>query len=462
MNEIEEISWSELSGFQEKQKVAHKALREYKYLLYGGAAGGGKSYFLRWVAVWLLMYYFAKYNLRGVRVGLFCENYPALKDRQLNKLKFEFPSWLGTYNQQDHEFRLAGEYGDGVIAFRNLDDPSKYLSSEFASILVDELTKNDKETFDYLILRLRWPGIKDTKFIGATNPGGIGHGWVKKLWVDRDFSEERYDPSEFEIVKAFYSDNQYIDPSYAKQLDALPEDKRRAYKEGDWDIFKGQFFTEFRRDVHVVEPFTDEQTLKWFNSLPTFAGVDYGYANPSCVIFGKIHDDTWYIFQEIYKTELTFEQLKQEIINEGGAKILYCDPSIWAKKDSPISGADKMKPLPVVPAFNEREQGWVFLKQLLKTKKIKIFSNCKNLIRTIPVQVYDDHKVEDLDTDGEDHAADALRYLIATFRKYRELKKPEFTQIFGKISESTSSSDLEELFSNKMGTHDLSRPIYRR
>ena len=135
------ITWDALAHFTERQKEAERAVEKYKYILFGGAMGGGKSYWLRWMLVRLLMQ-FAKEGKRGVRVGLFCEDYPALQDRHLSKVKTEFPTYLGTFNTHDKEFTLAPCYGGGVICFRNLDDTSKYQSSEFAVIAVDELTKN--------------------------------------------------------------------------------------------------------------------------------------------------------------------------------------------------------------------------------------------------------------------------------------------------------------------------------
>lgn len=452
-----EIDFSKLANFQDRQIEAKNALKKAKYLLYGGAASGGKSYYLRWIAIYLLLYYSGKYKLHGVRVGLFCEDYPALKDRHLSKLMYEFPEWLGTFNKQEHEFRLADQFGGGVIAFRNLDDPSKYLSSEFAAILVDELTKNIRETFEFLILRMRWPGVEDPKFIGATNPGGVGHGWVKKLWIDRDFEGERFNPNDFTFVKALYSDNKYIPTDYQNQLDALPEAMRRAYKEGDWDIFAGQFFTEFRRSEHVIEPWGDDATWKWFNALPSYCGLDYGYAAPSCVLWGKWYDGTLYVYKEFYAKEHTYEQLRDKIAELEVPKLIFADPSIWAKKDSPTSGADKMKPLPLRQGMNDRVIGWNLLKHLLKTGKIKIFSTCVNLIRTIPYMVYDDHHTEDLDTTAEDHAVDALRYLIATYKAIVEQKQP---MNYAKKSNIVRvQDDLDEVFGQKQG---LGEPLLIR
>jgi hypothetical protein len=173
----------DVAKFTDRQLSAVQALDSglYKYLLYGGALGGGKSYFLRWMAVRLLVNYATKYSLEYVQVMLACEDYPSLKDRQIVKMAREFPAWLGSMYVDHREygrcFILNKAYGSGVICLRNLDDPSKYQSSEFAAILVDEFTKNDLNTFTDLRMRMRWPGIPDMDcvFLGATNPGGIGH-----------------------------------------------------------------------------------------------------------------------------------------------------------------------------------------------------------------------------------------------------------------------------------------------
>src|SRR3990167_8413383 len=132
MNNDEIVKFSELAKFLPKQKDAQEASKRFKFVLFGGSLGSGKSHWLRWMMVFWLLKLHAKSGLKGIRAGLFCEDYPSLNDRHLSKVRYEFPAWLGKYNEAKHEFTLAPEYGSGVIAFRNLDDPEKYLSVEFA------------------------------------------------------------------------------------------------------------------------------------------------------------------------------------------------------------------------------------------------------------------------------------------------------------------------------------------
>lgn len=238
MNEApqqEVIKFSELAKFFPKQMEALEASKRFKYVLFGGSVGSGKSYWIRWSVIYWLMKYYSKYGIKGVRAGVFCEDYPSLNDRHLTKIKFEFPEWLGKFNEAKHEFTLAPEYGSGIIAFRNLDDPSKYLSVEFAVIAIDEVNRNPKTTFDMLRSRHRWPGIKDTKFIAGCNP--LGEAWVKNMWVKRMFPPDEKEQYEFVFVPALPTDNPHLPVEYYKALESLPENQRRAYLEGNWDAF---------------------------------------------------------------------------------------------------------------------------------------------------------------------------------------------------------------------------------
>ena len=286
----------DLAGFTERQMEAIKLLKSgtVKYMLYGGALGGGKSYFLRWYCIRRLLE-FAERDIRHVQVMLACEDYPSLKDRQLSRIGREFPKWLGTPHADHKEygrcFILNPEYGSGVICFRNLDDPSKYQSAEFAMICVDELTKNPYETFTMLRTRIRWPGLTDEEcfFIGGTNPGGVGHGWCKQLWMDRDYPEEFRTPTDytgkFAYVPSKAKDNPHLDQSYWAMLDTLPSVLRAAFRDGDWNIWYGQAFPEFSKQIHVCgrPPVPPNANL--------YMTFDWGFGAPFSVGWWWVNND---------------------------------------------------------------------------------------------------------------------------------------------------------------------------
>lgn len=428
--DLEEIKFSDIVKWTPKQKEANEAIKNNKFILYGGAMGGGKSYWLRWEMIKLLLQFWSKYKLRNVMVGLFCEDYPSLKDRHISKIKFEFPSWLGTYSQQDHNFTLAEWAGGGVLAFRNLDDVSKYQSAEFAVIGVDELTKNTKDVFDFLRTRLRWVGVEDTKFLAGTNPGGVGHGWVKDMWINKIFDNNEKEKERFAFIQAKVEDNPHLTKDYLNSLDSLPDKYRKAFREGDWDIFKGQYFSEWRKDIHTCDPFEIPSDWK------KFVSIDYGYSKPSSAHWYAISPDgVIFAYRELYETELIFSDLAKMIIamTPESEELRYwvADPSIWAKKGDELSGAEtiqsvykelKKKSLLLLQGNNERINGWQVVREYLKpfmvenkiTARLQVFNTCTEFIRTLPSLVFDPIKVEDCDTDGEDHCADELRYALMT------------------------------------------------
>jgi hypothetical protein len=231
----EKLKFTELANFFPKQIEAQNASKRFKFVLFGGSLGSGKSRWLRWMALYWLIKFYAKYNIKGIRAGVFSEDYPSLNDRHLTKIKYEFPAWLGKFNEAKHEFTLAPEYGEGIIAFRNLDDPEKYLSVEFAIECVDEINRNEEPTFVELRKRLRWPGIPDVKFLAGCNP--IGKAWVKNRWVKRMFPSNEKEQYEFVFVPALPTDNPHLPPEYYKSLESLPDNQRKAMLEGNWDAF---------------------------------------------------------------------------------------------------------------------------------------------------------------------------------------------------------------------------------
>ncbi len=461
MSNEQAIKWSELTHYNDKQKEADAALKDSKYILYGGAMGGGKSYWIRWSLVKLLLQFYAQTGKPGIRVGLFCEDYPALRDRHVSKMNYELPQWLGTMHKGDNEYILAPQYGSGVIALRNLDDPSKYASSEFAAIAVDELTKNPKTTFEDLRTRMRWPGINKPKFIAGTNPGSIGHQWVKDIWMDGKFEPGERESDLFAYIKATAYDNTANLPdTYFLQLEGLPEQKKKAFLEGDWDLFEGQYFSEWRHDLHVVEPFKLPDTWR------RFGGYDHGRANPACFKWYAVDwDGNVWVYRELYINKADgsprweADKIAQEvakITKDANEYLEYvvADSAIFSNHGHGETIADVLKKngigksgtcIPVMlPSHKDRVAGWTLMHQHLyhdkhTQPKLRYFKTCADSIRTIPALIYDERKLEDLNSDGEDHAADVDRYFLQTMyekradrpKTYEERKMDQYQEKMG-------------------------------
>jgi phage terminase large subunit len=426
---MDDPNLSQIAHFQKKQELAWHTLLDpkTKYLLWGGSMAGGKSYLLRWAAVGLAMYYWGKHKIFGVPIGLFSEDYPTLKDRQISRMKREFPPWLGDLRDDaisGLSFKLKDKWGGGIILLRNLDDPAKYMSTEFAAIFVDELTRNNEQTFQDLRNRMRYPGIEDVKFLGVSNPGGIGHGWVRKLFVDRINNDPERD--RFYYVHANVYDNKYVSETYIKQLESLPENKKKAYLYGSWDIFEGQVFTEFNRVIHVCNPFIPKE------GLTLVGGMDWGYNAPTVLLLGvfkpqKLEGLTFnklYIYKEIDGSEMTPRQWANVYHTHSDvakAKI-YGDPAMFNRlQDTSFSIADQFKRegLYISKSTNNRLNGITTIHNWLSLAPdgepyMIVADNCRNLIKTIPEAMYDEHNTEDVAADWQDdHWYDALRYLTA-------------------------------------------------
>lgn len=438
-----QIDFTQLSQFQPKQIEAWNTLfdNRCKYLLYGGAAHGGKSYFLRWAAIGLGMYYSQKYGITNVPIGLFSEDYPTLKDRQAIRIKNEIPDWIGElkeFRDEGFAFQAKPEYGSFIILLRNLDDPSKYASTEFAAELVEELTKNPVETFEDLRFRLRYPGIPDTKFVAATNPGQIGHAWVKKLWIDPDPNNPDAEAERFFFVPATVHDNKFTQEGYIKQLEALPEHKRKAWLEGSWDIFEGQVFTEWRRNTHVIKPFEIPKDWK------RYIAMDWGSNKPFSVGWYAVdYDGRTYLYRELYMNaeefqakfgyDFTASRLAKVIVGiteKAKESYEYCvaDPSMWNKillgKKSDTDTGESYAEIMIkaglkkmVKGDNDRMNGIAKYREVLRVAPdgrpwYQVFETCFDTARTIPALIYDKHRVEDVDTDGEDHCFDRDKYFF--------------------------------------------------
>lgn len=410
--------------FLPRQVDAEEASERFKYVLYGGARGPGKSFFLRWAGIRFLLM-LAKRGIPRAHGALFCEDYPSLKDRHIGKIKVEVPDWLGELKDTKEDglgFYIREDHGGGILKLRNLDDPSKYQSSEFAWIGVDELTKNLLDTFHILRGSLRWPGLDDPRFVGATNPGSIGHLWVKAFWIDGEFPREMEGIAhQFAFVKALPKDNPYLSQDYWDTLNSLPPDLARAWRDGDWDVFEGQMFGELSRDVHGFEGDPPPgKIICW---------MDYGEVAPTAFYWAVVDSrgDLW-VYRELYETGLQYVALKQELrrrsVDREGKpeRIAYTvvSPDIFmTSKGTGVVGSEVFNSntaehggfsWPVVRGDNNRIEGWRHMKQWIHSRRFHVHLGCRHFWRTVPAMVYDEKDPEDMDDRGEDHCAEAARY----------------------------------------------------
>lgn len=439
-----DIRVSELFRWTDKQRQAVDACFTHRFILYGGARGGGKSRWLRWMLLFLLLYWFLAKGLRGVRVGLFCATYPELRDRQISKIDEEFPGWLGEVKETKEDglcFFVRDAFGGGKIALRNLDDPEKYKSGEFAAIAVDELTLlPEKRIFDILRGSLRWPHIRHTLFLAATNPDGVGNLWVRELWIERRFPPEMDAiKDQFAFIQALPADNPHLDEQYWADLRSQPPDIQKAWVEGDWYIFTGQVLP--LRSRHIITP--QEIPDYWIRK----SGYDWGFAKPFAYLWGARNPDNgrWILYRELYAAGFTDPRQAEWVRQSEDArteKIIrrFADPSVFAKNTkgevgTPTSTADIFAAhgLLLTPGNNDRLNGKRKVQTLLENLEdgepgLLVFSTCENFIRTLPSLVYDKKRVEDVDTDGEDHAYDALRYLLTDDLTQEEMQRQKRPQ----------------------------------
>jgi len=410
-----------------RQQAAWQATYDHRYVLYGGARGGGKSKFLRWWLADFLIYQYTTFGLRDVRVMLACETYRDLADRQLTKIRIEFPPWLGKMKETKEDglaFFLDKGLGGGIIALRNLDEPEKYQSAEFAAIGVDELTKNTLSVFNILRGSLRWVGIPHTVFLGTTNPGGVGHGWVKSYWIDRIYPKELRDKAdEFIFIPSLPADNPNLEQSYWDELNSLPPELSKAWVEGRWDVFSGQAFPTFSTVDHVVMPQNPPE--HWTR----LRGVDWGSANPWCTLWAAKDPLTGRIivYNEAYERGMIDSMQARKIVDmtppDDRISCSYADPALWSKKE--VRGiitctADEyaLNGVFLSRGDNDRLSGKRKIDRLLMDLPdgkpgLMITSNCTNLISELQNLVYSKTRTEDVDTASMDHAYDALRYLLS-------------------------------------------------
>jgi len=258
------------------------------------------------------------------------------------------------------------------------------------------------------------------------NPGGVGHAWVKELFIDKNYRNGEQ-PEDYCFIKARVYDNPAImqnNPDYIRRLEALPEDLRRAYLDGDWDVFTGQYFREFRREVHTVEPFPIPAHWRRYRA------IDYGLDMLAC-LWGAADDmGNLYIYRELCKKDLIVsEACKAIFASEAPSETPFCTyapKDIWQRSRATGQTMAQMFAeggLPLTPVANSRVDGWLNIKEWLRPRpdgmggeapRLRIFNTCRELIANIPLLQHDDKDPNDVATEPHDitHAPDAMRYML--------------------------------------------------
>lgn len=405
---------------------------EHKYVCYGGARGGGKSWVVRVNALINAIRY------PGITQVIIRRSYPELYANHIKPMTTMLPRDVYRYNDSKKEMLINGS---SYILFKYCDtskDLLNFQGNEFDIMYIDEATQLSEEQFKVLSACVRGTNGYPKRVYLTCNPGGVGHQWVKRLFVDKLY-EAGERAEEYSFIQAGVRDNIELmrtQPDYIAQLEALPPKLRDAWLDGSWDVYEGQFFEDFydrpehyldRQYTHVIEPFEVPPDWKIYRSF------DWGYRRPfSCGWWAVDYDGVAYRIMELYgcgKTpnegvrwskETVFDEIHR-IESEhrwlAGKQIIgVADPAIWdAETGESIAETAAKRGVYFSRGDNKRIPGWMQVHYRLAFDDngypmMYVFKSCKDFIRTMPLLQYDEHKAEDLDTDGEDHIADETRY----------------------------------------------------
>ncbi len=434
---------------QEKQAL-FQSRTEYE-ALYGGAAGGGKSDALLTEAL-------RQVGTGHYRALILRKTYPQLSeliDRSRELYSAAFPK--AKFNETKHVWVFESGAKIYFGAMQHTKDRINYQGKRYDFIAFDELTHFTWDEYSYMFSRNRPSGSGTRVYIrSTTNPGGIGHGWVKERFITAAppltpiitkmnvaTPEGKLQTVERDriFVPSTVFDNKRLlenDPGYIANLSMLPHKERQALLYGDWDSFSGQVFTEWKNDpshykdrifTHVISPF--EIPSGW----RIYRGFDFGYSKPYAVQWlAADHDGRVYVIAELYgctdspdtgikdtpaEIARKIRELESTHPNLKGRKIRgIADPAI-SKAETGQSIADMMAREGVFFDFgdNERLPGKMQFHYRLAFDNngipmMYVFENCRHFIRTVPNLIYDESNVEDINTKSEDHIYDCVRYVL--------------------------------------------------
>lgn len=437
--------------------------------LYGGAAGGGKSDCA--LAEALRQIHIPHY--RGL---ILRKTYPQLSeliDRSTELYKSAIKE--ARYNDSKHYWQFPSGAKIFFGSMQHTKDRVNYQGKRYDFIDFDELTQFTWDEYSYLFSRNRPSGPGTRCYIRAqANPGGVGHGWVKErfitpappmttIWEEvnirhPDGKEEKRRRSRVFVPSTVF-DNKILlenDPDYLTSLAALPEAERQALLYGDWDSFSGQVFTEWKNDpehyhdrayTHVIAPF------KVPHEWQIWCSMDWGYTKPFAVAWYAVdHERRIYRIRELYgctgtpNVGVQWEpaRVAKEILsieaddpNLKGRRIYrVADPAIWGTQTGEsIAQVFARAGVYFEKGEHARIDGKMQIHHRLAFDEygrpmLYVFNTCRHFIRTVPNLVYDDKNVEDINTDGEDHIYDELRYVCMNYviapRVYAPIVKAEF------------------------------------
>ena len=314
----------------------------------------------------------------------------------------------------------------GFEAERDID---KYVGIQYDVIAIEERNQLSGDKILKLkgSLRTTKPNWR-TRTYSSFNPGNIGHNEVKETFIIPYQKEEE---KRTRFIPATYKDNPYLKDEYVDYLENLPGSLGKAWREGNFDIFEGQYFREWNRDQHVVVPFEIPKSFKRFRAY------DHGTANPACCKWYALdYDGRLYVYKELYVTGWNVDQIADEInrMSEGETyEYSVADSAIFANMGMVDRGGGETiaqnfarHGVVFIPSSKRRVDGWTLMRQYLhwtptQPAKLKYFSTCKDSIRTIPSLIHDEKKPEDINSQSEDHAADTDRYLISSLHEQRTI-----------------------------------------
>lgn len=434
-------------------------------VLFGGAAGGGKSYGQVVDAFLFAMRY------AGSKQLILRRTFADLDKSIIRTVLGLYPRELFRYNSSTHTGRFPnGSIIDfGYLAHEN--DVYQYQSAEYDVIRFDELTHFTKTQYTYLISRVRGANSFPKQIKSSTNPGGVGHIWVKERFIEpappnTEFVGE--DGQTRIFIPSLLIDNHFLterDPDYKNRLLALSESEQKALLYGDWNIFEGQYFDEFREDLHVCEPFNIPKEWRRYRAY------DYGLDRLACLWFAIDSMCNVYVYREYCESNLTIADAAKAMLErtpeDEEIYLTLAPPDMWGRsQESGRSRADMFyeNGLTITKSSNDREAGWLSIKELMRKDangevRLHIFSNCRELIKCLPALIRDEKKPTDCATEPHEitHAPDALRYFCIYWTSPSEPEKPKKVKYRADILEDyfNASEDEKKLIVAKYGEPEI-------